>query len=129
MRTKAFYFNQLDGEDGKDQWEGKVRGSTKGLKQPRAEVRQADRYTRARVLRRVHKHRVFKTMEMGIEEIAQELRELTALAKHLHSVSNSHTEWLTTVYSSSSRGIRPPASASTCIHMHITLPQMKMVGL
>ena len=81
MRTKAFYFNQLDGEDGKDQWEGKVRGSTKGLKQPRAEVRQADRYTRARVLRRVHKHRVFKTMEMGIEEIAQELRELMVLTE------------------------------------------------
>ena len=56
MRTKAFYFNQLDGEDGKDQWEGKVRGSTKGLKQPRAEVRQADRYTSTYIVRQVDIH-------------------------------------------------------------------------
>lgn len=41
-RTKAFYFNRLDGEDRKDEWGGEVKGSMKGLKQPRVEVRQRD---------------------------------------------------------------------------------------
>lgn len=52
-------------------------------------------------------------------EMAQVLRALTSLGKEPDLVSRTHAGKHTTAVTSALRFQMPPASASTCIHMHM----------